>query len=146
MSNTEQLPVPMPTVAALAREYGVDRRTIRRWQQKGWAPAAPATIEIIPRVQEVPTHAQGGGRHWFLGGTCGALGLALAAVGLVINGHYAASLGHTPGESALLATLGLAVDGGAVILMAVAAALWQAQHMLGSAVAFVAWVGFTAAS
>src|SRR5262245_39209357 len=137
---------PAPTVAALAREYNVDRRTIRRWQQKGWAPPAPATIQIVQQDQQVPTPAQGDGRPSLLGMTCLLLGLALAGVGLVINASYAASLGHTTGESSLLATLGLAVDGGAVILLSVAAALWQARHPMWSVLALAAWIGFTAAS
>jgi hypothetical protein len=78
--------------------------------------------------------------------TCGALGLALAGVGLVINANYAASLGRTVDESALLAALGLAVDGGAVILLSVSARLWQARHRLWSGVAFASWLGFTSAS
>jgi hypothetical protein len=133
-------------VSALAREFNVDRRTIKRWQAKGWTPPAVATIQIVESNQDVPRGAHPPGRPWLLGLTCGALGVALAAVGLVINAQYAASLGHTMGESALLAALGLAVDGGAVILLGVAAALWQARHPLWSVIAFASWVGFTLAS
>src|SRR4051794_35886569 len=114
------LPAPV-NVSALAREHGVHRRTITRWLANGWAPPAVATIKIVEQDQGVRTNAHPPARHWILGLTCGALGLALAAVGLVINAQYAGSLGHTAGESVLLAALGLAVDGGAVILLSVAA-------------------------
>jgi hypothetical protein len=78
-----------------------------------------------------------------LGLASGALGLALAGVGLVINARYAASLGQTTEESWLLATLGVAIDGGAVIGLSVAALLWQTRHLLSSLAAFVLWVGFS---
>jgi hypothetical protein len=137
---------PEYNVSALAREHGVHRRTITRWLANGWTPPAVATIKIVEQDQGVRTPAHPPARHPILGVTCGALGLALAGVGLVVNAQYAAGLGHSMGESALLATLGLAVDAGAVILLSVAAALWQSRHPLWSAFAFVSWLGFTAAS
>src|SRR5262245_36563020 len=81
-------PPPNLNISALAREHGVDRRTIKRWQQKGWAPPAPATIKIVEQSQSVPTDAHPPGRrgrHWIMGLASGVLGLVLAGVGLVIN-------------------------------------------------------------
>src|SRR5215831_1996025 len=97
-----------PNISELAREYGKSRQTIRRWLENGWQPPAPATAEIVQEDQSVATHGHPPGRPWLLGLTCGALGLALAGVGLLINAQYAASLGRTMGESSLLAALGLA--------------------------------------
>jgi transposase-like protein len=50
---------PESNISALARQYGVDRRTIRRWRQKGWAPPASATVRILPQDQSVPTPRPG---------------------------------------------------------------------------------------
>jgi hypothetical protein len=157
MAELNNLPTvaaaPRPNLSALSRQHGVDRRTIRRWLDNGWAPPDAATIRVVPENQGVPMGAHGGGRtqadtgrHWLLGSTCGALGLALAGVGLVINARYAGSLGRTVDESLLLAALGLTIDGGAVILLSVAARLWQARHPMWSSLAFVSWLGFTGAS
>src|SRR5262249_15804023 len=49
--------LPQPNVSALAREFNVSPRTIRRWRAKGWAPPAPAAIRILPQDQLVPTLA-----------------------------------------------------------------------------------------
>src|SRR5262249_54521656 len=56
---------------------------------------------------------------------------------------FAASLGATVEDSWLLATLGLAIDAGAVIGLSVTALLWQAGHFLPAFAAFVLWVGFS---
>src|SRR5262245_5299480 len=146
------LPAPV-NISALARQSGLSRTTVRQRLKNGWKPedlVPVEPIEIRPNFHDVTTPStprrSGGGRSWLLALTCLALGLALAGVGLVINATYAANLGRTMDESALLAALGLAVDGGAVILLSVAARLWQARHPLWSLIAFVAWVGFTVPS
>src|SRR5262245_21858070 len=140
-------------ISDLARRSGLSRTTVRRRLEAGWSPAdliEVQAVEIPQSVQGVATPVHpvrpAPGRPWPMGLTCGALGVALAGVGLVINANYAASLGRTIDESALLAALGLAVDGGAVILLSVAARLWQVRHRLWSTVAFASWLGFTAAS
>src|SRR5690348_2457145 len=142
-------PPPNLNISELSRQHGVDRRTIKRWMNKGWAPPVPATIKIVEQSQEVPTDAHPPGRHgrhWIMGLCSGALGLALAGVGLVINARYAASLGATSEDAWLLATLGLAIDAGAVIGLSITALLWQGGRLLSAAAAFLLWVGFSVMS
>jgi hypothetical protein len=118
------------------------------WKPDDLIPVEP--IEISQTCHDVATPAtssrQEGGRHWILGLASGALGIALAGVGLVINARYAASLGATAEDAALLAALGLAIDAGAVIGLSITALLWQGGRLLSSLAAFVLWVGFSAMS
>jgi len=72
MDNVVAIPRRAPrearfNISGLAREYGVDRRTIRRWLAKGWGPgtrppdanALSKCFEEIPEsFQQVPTPAQ----------------------------------------------------------------------------------------
>jgi hypothetical protein len=67
--------------------------------------------------------------------------LILAGVGLLTNAQFAASLGQTPVSSTLLAALGLAIDGLALILPSVAGVLWRGRHRLASVGAWAVWAG-----
>jgi hypothetical protein len=71
----------------------------------------------------------------------GATALALAAVGLVLNAHFAASLGQTGLAAVLLAAIGLAMDVLAVTLPTAASRLWQARHQLAALTAWLIWAG-----
>src|SRR5690349_15229986 len=114
MATTEIIPkpvVPPPDTiskSALAKQYGVDRRTIGRWQKKGWAPPAPATIEIVEQSQPVPSRAHPPGRHWILGGICGVIFSGLLAVGLAVNAAHYWSLARD--GAYLFAGLGALID------------------------------------
>jgi hypothetical protein len=67
--------------------------------------------------------------------------LILAGVGLLTNAQFAASLGQTPVSSTLLAALGFAIDGLALILPCVAGVLWRGRHCLASVSAWAVWAG-----
>jgi hypothetical protein len=67
--------------------------------------------------------------------------LILAGVGLLTNAQFAASLGQTPVSSTLLAALGFAIDGLALILPSVAGVLWRGRHRLASVSAWAVWAG-----
>jgi hypothetical protein len=67
--------------------------------------------------------------------------LILAGVGLLTNAQFAASLGQTPVSSTLLAALGFAIDGLALILPSVATVLWRGSHRLASVSAWAVWAG-----
>jgi hypothetical protein len=67
--------------------------------------------------------------------------LILASVGLLTNAQFAASLGQTPVSSTLLAALGFAIDGLALILPCVAGVLWRGRHRLASVSAWAVWAG-----
>jgi hypothetical protein len=64
-------------VSALAREFNVDRRTIKRWQAKGWTPPPSRPSKLLSQIKMCPGVPTPPGRSWLLGLTCGALGLAL---------------------------------------------------------------------
>jgi len=147
-NNTDNLPVPDTTVSDIARRSGLSRTTVRRRLAAGWTAAdlMPIEPEEIPQcVQGVPTpvhpRVHPPGRHWILGGACTIIGIAIAAVGLVVNARYAGSLGRTLDESVLLAALGLTIDASAIILLSVAAMLWRDRHWLSSLTALVLWIG-----
>jgi hypothetical protein len=152
LDAAHNLPVsPAMTISELARLSGLSRPTVRKRLQQGWSPAdliPVEPVEIPQCLHEVSTPSTpletGGGRHWLLGLTSGALGIAIAGVGLIVNARYGASLGRTADESVLLAALGLTIDGAAVILLSISALLWKDRHWLFSLVAFVAWIGAAA--
>src|SRR5689334_15550342 len=86
--------LPQPNVSALARQYGVDRRTIRRWRAKGWAPPAPAALRILPQDQSVPIPPSPPGRTLALPLIIVACGIAILA--LTINAQTGFHFGTTP--------------------------------------------------
>src|SRR5262245_49462236 len=113
MATTEIIPkpvVPPPdiNISELARQHGVARRTIKRWQQKGWAPPAAATIKIVEQSQQVPSSAHPPGRHYILGGICGLICGGLLAVGLAVNATHYWSLARD--GAYLFAGLGALID------------------------------------
>jgi hypothetical protein len=127
---------------ALAKQYGVDRRTIGRWLENGWAPPAPATIEIVESNQQVPTPAHPPGRpwvgRWICGGTFSIAGVGLLAYGVAVNAHHYWSLAH---EGAyLLAALGVFVDLVAVAALSAALIMWRDGHRLAVAVPLLLWL------
>jgi hypothetical protein len=67
--------------------------------------------------------------------------LILAGVGLLTNAQFAASLGQTPVSSTLLAALGFAIDGLALILPSVSTILWRGRHRLAGVSAWAVWAG-----
>jgi hypothetical protein len=66
------------------------------------------------------------------GALLAATALILAGVGLATNAQFVASLGQTLAASTLLAALGLAIDGLALLLPCVAGVLWRGRHRLSS--------------
>jgi hypothetical protein len=109
---------------------------------------APVAIEPPPVVSAVvtpaassvaPTTAPGGSRTTAL--IIGAAALCLAAVGLILNANFAASLGQTGLAAALLAAIGLAVDMLAVALPTAASKLWQGRHRPAAFAAWLLWGG-----
>jgi len=135
------LALPQPNVSALAREFNVSRRTIRRWRAKGWAPPAPAAIRILPQDQSVPTLAHPPGHRLSFVLIVVAIGIAILA--LVINGQFGHSLGTTPMAAVTFMGLAVAADVLAIALPTTAAALWHARHRM---LAMAAWVVWSAAA
>jgi hypothetical protein len=105
---------------------------------------APVPTEPPPAVSAAVTPAApavvpAGSRTTAL--IVGATALGLAAVGLVLNAHFAASLGQTGLAAILLAAIGLAVDVLAVALPTAASKLWHAHRRPAALAACVIWVG-----
>ncbi len=97
-------------------------------------PAVPA-----PVTPAAPTIAPTGSRTTAL--IVGAAALCLAAVGLVLNANFAASLGQTGLAAVLLAAIGLAVNMLAVALPTAASKLWQGRHRPAAFAAWLIWAG-----
>jgi hypothetical protein len=102
-------------------------------------PALPPTASPTPAIAVPSAVAPAGSR--FIGVIVGATALALAAVGLVLNAHFAASLGQTGLAAVLLAAIGLAMDALAVTLPTAASRLWQARHPSAAVTAWLIWGG-----
>jgi hypothetical protein len=90
------------------------------------ADAAPIVAPVGSRITGV-----------IVGGTA----LCLAAVGLVLNAHFSASLGQTGLAAALLAAIGVAIDVLAVALPTAASKLWHARRCPAALAAWLIWAG-----
>jgi hypothetical protein len=106
--------------------------------------ALPAAVALPPAAPiaappDEPAVTPAGSRVIAL--IVGATALALAAVGLVLNAHFAASLGQTGLAAVLLAAIGLAMDVLAVTLPTAASKLWQTRHQLAALAAWLIWAG-----
>jgi hypothetical protein len=104
--------------------------------ESGEAPWLYPPALLQPEPQPVP-HEGSRIAGVLLAGTA----LILAGVGLLTNAQFAASLGQTPVASTLLAALGFAIDGLALILPCVAGVLWRGRHRLASMSAWAVWAG-----
>jgi hypothetical protein len=120
-------------------------------------PAAPAALPAAPTIEvpaaeavvlpavsiiappPAPAVASAGSRT--IAVIVGATALALAGVGLVLNAHFAASLGQTGLAAVLLAAIGLAMDVLAVTLPTAASRLWHTRHQLAALTAWTIWAG-----
>ena len=102
------------------------------------APAVPLeAVPIAPPAAPTIAPAPSQITALIVGGTA----LCLAAVGLVLNANFAASLGQTGLAAALLAAIGLAIDVLAVALPTAASKLWQARQRLAACAAGLIWTG-----
>ena len=66
--------------------------------------------------------------------------LALAGVGVTMNGWYASSLGSTQTSGWLFLALGIAADLVALVLPSVAAGLWQARQRVTAVAGWAVWL------
>lgn len=68
------------------------------------------------------------------------LALALAAVGVTMNGWFARSLGSSEASGWMFLAVGVAADGVALVIPAIAASLWQARQLATAAAGWLVWV------
>jgi hypothetical protein len=102
-------------------------------------PADPPPVTLVVASPAAPAIAPGGSRMTAV--IVRGAALCLAAVGLILNAHFAASLGQTGLAAALLAAIGLAMDVLAVALPTAAGKLWQARHRPAAFAAWLIWAG-----
>lgn len=102
-------------------------------------PADPPPVALVVASPAAPAIAPAGSRTTAV--IVGGAALCLAAVGLILNAHFAASLGQTGLAAALLAAIGLAVDVLAVALPTAAGKLWQARQRPAAFAAWLIWAG-----
>ena len=149
--------------AALAEHWGWSSqqvaRCLRAWQAGGLITRrgkvvevtvtadAPASVPLVapapPPPAAVSTAApamMANGSH-LTAGILGFTALCLAAVGLTLNAHFAASLGQTGLAAVLLAAIGMSLDVLAVALPTAASRLWQARHFPAALAAWFIWTG-----
>src|SRR5262249_4149005 len=104
--------------------------------------AAAATVSDETAARHAPTVAAGAGQprraiaSWVLAGAA----LALAGVGIVINGWFARSLGSTEAAGLLFLAVGVATDLVALAAPSCGAHLWGAGQRATSLVAWVVWL------
>ena len=66
--------------------------------------------------------------------------LALAVVGMTMNGWFARSLGSTDTAGWLFLTIGVAADLVALVIPSCAASLWQARHRAAALAGWAVWL------
>lgn len=102
-------------------------------------PADPPPVALVVASPAAPAIAPAGSRTTAV--IVGGAALCLAAVGLILNAHFAASLGQTGLAAVLLAAIGLAIDMLAVALPTAASKLWQGRHRPAAFAAWLIWAG-----
>jgi len=88
----------------------------------------------------VPRSAQGGGRHYILGGICGLICAGLLTVGLAVNAQRYWHLVRD--GSYTFAALGAIIDLAAVSLLSAGALLWRDGHWGAATASYVMWFIF----
>jgi hypothetical protein len=102
----------------------------------GYPPADGVIAE--PAVTPRPTVAPS--RHYFAPVLLMTAALALAAVGIAINGWFARSLGSSDVAGWLFLAVGVAADLVALVLPSMAAGLWQAGQRATALVGWAVWL------
>jgi hypothetical protein len=132
---TPAVPVESPPVVAVP----ADPPSVALVVASPVVPADPPPVARVVASPAAPAIAPAGSRPTAV--IVGGAALCLAAVGLVLNAHFAASLGQTGLAAALLAAIGLAMDVLAVALPTAAGKLWQARHRPAAFAAWLIWAG-----
>jgi hypothetical protein len=125
------------TPAERAREY--------RQRKKANLPAvipAPVSVAtpVTPRPPETVTFSVTPSRRHAAPVLLTVAALALAVVGMVMNGWFARSLGSTETSGWLFLAIGVAADLVALVIPSVAASLWQARHRATAMAGWAVWL------
>jgi hypothetical protein len=138
-------PKTAKTPAERAREY--------RQRKKANLPAvtpAPVVTPVTPRPPETVTFAavssrvrlrpNAGTKSKVAPALLTVAALALAVVGMTMNGWFARSLGSTDTAGWLFLTIGVAADLVALVIPSCAASLWQARHRATALAGWAVWL------
>jgi hypothetical protein len=125
------------TPAERAREY----RQRKRANLPAVVPApAPVATTVRPRPPEIVTFSVTPSRRHAAPVLLTVAALALAVVGMTMNGWFARSLGSTDTAGWLFLTIGVAADLVALVIPSCAASLWQARHCATALAGWAVWL------
>jgi len=103
------------------------------------APVSVAT-PVTPRPPETVTFSVTPSRHHTAPMLLTVAALALAVVGMTMNGWFARSLGSTETAGWLFLIIGVAADLVALVIPSCAASLWQGRHRATALAGWVVWL------
>jgi hypothetical protein len=130
-------PKKAKTPADRAREY----RQRKRANLPAIVPApAPVSTRVTPRPPEAVTFSVTPSRRHAAPVLLTVAALALAVVGMVMNGWFARSLGSTEVAAWLFLAIGVAADLVALVIPSCAASLWQVRHRATALAAWAVWL------
>jgi len=120
---------PRPKTAKSPAERAREYRQRKRANLPAVVPApAPVATPVTPRPPETVTFSVMPSRRHAAPVLLTVAALALAVVGMTMNGWFARSLGSTDTAGWLFLTIGVAADLVALVIPSCAASLWQARH------------------
>jgi hypothetical protein len=132
---------PRPTKAKTPAERARAYRERKKSTLPAVVPApAPVSTRVTPRPPEVVTFFVTPSRRHAAPMLLQAAALALAVVGMTMNGWFARSLGATDTAGCLFLTIGVAADLVALVIPSCAASLWQARHRATALAAWAVWL------
>jgi len=122
-----------------------ERARAYRERKKSTLPAvvpapAPVSTRVTPRLPEVVTFSVTPSRRHAAPMLLTVAALALAVVGMTMNGWFARSLGSTATAAWLFLAIGVAADLVALVIPSCAASLWQARHRATALAGWAVWL------
>jgi hypothetical protein len=132
---------PRPkTAAERARAYRERKKAnLPAARNDGAVIFAPTPVTLLSREDVTPPTVSPSRRH-AAPLLLQLAALALAGVGVIMNGWYAMSLGSTETSGRLFLALGVAADLVALVLPSVAAGRWQARQRVTAAAGWAVWL------
>jgi hypothetical protein len=131
-------------VRGLIRDYAPDKIKLQSRKRLNLIPE-PEIAEPIPAPPPIPkTPASIMPR--LIGAGCALIALAFGAGNAIMNYRFGASFGQDALSSVILGCLGLAIDGGALLLLPAAGALGEQRRYGLCLMAFLSWFPFVALS
>ena len=130
---------PQPTKAKSPAE----RARAYRERKKANLPAvspAPVPTPVTPRPLETVTFSAAPSRRHAAPVLLTVAALALAVVGMTMNGWFSRSLGSTDTAGWLFLTIGVAADLVALVIPSCAAALWAARQRVTALAGWAVWL------